>query len=78
MSLSHKLVLLGDFNIDFLQSPLSSFCHKLLSVVTSFNLNQIVSQATHVTDASSTLLIDLIFVSSPILMLSFVKQSPTL
>ena len=55
--------LIGDFNVDFfnLNSPLYN---KLMSVVASFSLSQIVSEPTRVTDTSSTL-IDLIFVSSP-------------
>ena len=59
---SNYFYLIGDFNIDFLTHS-HPFYQKLLSVVSSFNLTQIVSEPTRVTNHSSTL-IDLIFVSS--------------
>ena len=61
-------LLLGDFNIDYFctHTPLFS---KLLSVTSSFNLSQVVSEPTRVTHNSCTL-IDLAFVSSPSQVLS--------
>ena len=62
VSVLSNLYLIGDFNID-------CFCvnsymyNKLMSVTSSFNLSQIVTEPTRVTSNSSTL-IDLIFVSS--------------
>ena len=64
-SMPSKVLLIGDFNVDFLY-PHSCLCSKLLSVVSSFNLTQIVSEPTRVTESSSTL-IDLIFVSSSVI-----------
>lgn len=60
VSLASKFFLIGDFNIDFL-TP-SFLYHKLLSIVTSFNLTQVVKDPTRVCNSCSTL-IDLIFVS---------------
>ena len=40
--------------------------HKPISVVSSFNLTQILSEPTHVTSNIATLIIDLIFVSSTV------------
>ena len=56
--------LIGDFNIDFL-CTYSPFYNKILSVVSSFNLLQIVSEPTRVSKNTATL-IDLVFVSSPL------------
>ena len=63
VSMFSNFVLLGDFNIDYFctQSPLFS---KLNFIVSSFNLTQLVSEPTRVSNNSSTL-IDLIFVSTP-------------
>ena len=61
LSLPPKSLLIGDFNINFLCS--SSLYYKLLSVVSSFNLTQIVTEPTRISKTTSTL-IDLIFVSS--------------
>ena len=61
LSLPPKILLIGDFNVDFLCS--SSLYYKLLSVVSSFNLTQIVTEPTRISKTTSTL-IDLIFVSS--------------
>ena len=72
ISLPSNVLLIGDFNVDFLV-PHSCLYSKLLSVVSSFNLTQIVSEPTRVTESSSTL-IDLIFVSPTVI----VKQCSTL
>ena len=64
VSSSPVFYLVGDFNINFLDVPTPLY-HKLISVVSSFNLTQIVSEPTRVTPTSSTL-IDLIFVSSTV------------
>ena len=56
---SSNLYLIGDFNVNFLE-PTTPLYHKLLSIVSSFNLTQVVSEPTRVTNLSSTL-IDLIF-----------------
>ena len=69
---SSNFCLIGDFNIDFFVSNTPLY-NKLLSVVSSFNLTQVVSEPTRVTATSSTL-IDLIFVSSII----FVKSCTTI
>ena len=52
---SPKFYLLGDFNVDFLTKT-SPLYHKLLSVVSSFNLTQIVSEPTRVTRYSVTII----------------------
>ena len=53
---------MGDFNINLTISPLHL---KLLSIVSSFNLSQIVTEPTRVSNSTSSL-IDLIFVSSSV------------
>ena len=55
--------LLGDSNIDFLCAN-HPFYNKLLSVVSSFDLTQIVLEPTRISSSTATL-IDLIFVSFP-------------
>ena len=55
--------LIGDFNIDYFCTSHPLYC-KLTSVVSSFNLTQIVTEPTRTTNSSATL-IDLIFASSP-------------
>ena len=62
VNLSLHLYLIGDFNVDF-SDPTAPMYHKLLSIVSSFNLCQVVMEPTQVSSSSSTL-IDLIFVSS--------------
>ena len=74
MSSSPSFFLVGDFNIDFLV-PSTSLYFKLLSVVSSFNLSQIVSEPTRVSSSLSTL-IDLIFVSSIVSVQSCVTVPP--
>ena len=76
VSSSPSFFLVGDFNIDFLV-PSTSLYFKLLSVVSSFNLSQIVSEPTRVSNSSSTL-IDLIFVSSIVSVESCVTVPPPL
>ena len=71
---SCNLYLVGDFNIDFI-SKLSPLYHKLLSIVSSFNLTQVVTEPTRVTSSTMTL-IDLIFVSSINSVKSCVTVSP--
>ena len=68
VSLFSSFFLLGDFNIDYFCTHTSLFS-KLLSVTSSFNLCQVVSEPTRVTHNSCTL-IDLAFVSSPSQVLS--------
>ena len=51
---------MGNFNVDFLCS--SSLYYRLLSVVSLFNLTQIVTEPTRISKTTS-ILIDLIFVS---------------
>ena len=63
VSVFSNVYLLGDFNIDFFCAS-NPLYHKLLSVVSSFNLEQVVTEPTRVFKNSATL-IDLIFVSSP-------------
>ena len=72
VTLSMNLYLLGDFNVDFFV-PTTPLYHKLLSIVSSFNLTQVVSEPTRVSSCSSTL-IDLIFVSS----ITFVQSCTTI
>ena len=68
VSLFSNFVLLGDFNINyFCTQPL--LFSKLMSIFSSFNLVQVVSEATRVTENSCTL-IDLVFVSCPSQVLS--------
>ena len=47
VSSSPVFYLVGDFNINFLDVPTPLY-HKLISVVSSFNLTQIVSEPTRV------------------------------
>ena len=56
ITLPCKLILLGDFNINFLSSCTSLY----RSIMSSFNLHQIVSEPTRISNLCSTL-IDLIF-----------------
>ena len=63
VSVFSHLYLIGDFNIDYFCTSHPLYCH-LTTVVSSFNLTQIVSEPTGTTNNSSTL-IDLIFASSP-------------
>ena len=63
VSVFSNFYLLGDFNIDFFCAS-NPLYHKLLSIVSSFNLEQVVTEPTRVFKNSATL-IDLIFVSSP-------------
>ena len=65
VSLASKVIPIGDFNIDYL-IPSGSLYHKLLSIVTSFNLTQVVKDPTQVCNSSSTL-IDLMFVSPSVI-----------
>lgn len=55
--------IIGDFNIDFL-SPPQLLYNKLLSVMSSFNLSQVISEPTRVVNDCSSL-IDFAFVSVP-------------
>ena len=63
VSLFSNFYLIGDFNIDYFCTSHPLYCN-LTSVVSSFNLTQVVSEPTHITNSSATL-IDLIFASSP-------------
>ena len=57
-----NLVIVGDFNINYLSTP--NYLHdRLSSVMSSFNLLQVVSEPTRISTTSS--LTDLVFVSSP-------------
>ena len=57
-----NLVIVGDFNINYLSTP--NYLHdRLSSVMSSFNLLQVVSEPTRISTTSS--LIDFVFVSSP-------------
>ena len=61
-SLLSKLILLGDFNIDFHKtSPLLT---RLLDLTNSLNLNQLVQEPTHFSYSGSPSLIDLVFIPS--------------
>ena len=62
-SFSHNLILLGDFNINFLNNSHPLFT-KLLIVTSSLSLSQIVSELTHLSPTLNSL-IDLVFLSSP-------------
>lgn len=57
----NDLVILGDFNCD-LMKPASA--NKINNISLSYNLHQLINEATHYTENSSSL-IDLIFVSKP-------------
>ena len=71
---SSRLFLVGDFNIDF-SVPCTCLYRKLFSVISSFNLTQVVSEPTRVSKSSSSL-IDLIFVSSVVSVLSCTTVPP--
>ena len=58
-NLLHNLFLVGDFNVDFLQS--SSLCNNLLDLTNCLGLKQIICEPSHVGSPS---LIDLVFVPS--------------
>ena len=61
-SLTHNLILVGDFNVNYLSSsPLLN----LLNVISDFfSLDQIVTQPTHFSPSGTPSLIDLVFVPS--------------
>lgn len=63
VSLFSNFIFLGDFNVNVLNPSHPSFC-KLHFLASSLCLTQIVSEPTHVTSNSHSL-IDLIFMSSP-------------
>ena len=61
-SVLSKLILLGDFNIDFHKtSPLLT---RLLDLTNSLNLNQLVQEPIHFSYSGSPSLIDLVFIPS--------------
>ena len=61
-NLLHNLFLVGDFNVDFLQS--SSLCNNLLDLTNCLGLKQIICEPTHFSHVGSPSLIDLVFVPS--------------
>ena len=63
VSVFSNFYLIGDFNINFVCEA-SPFCSNLLSIVSSFNLIQVVTEPTRVSSNTATL-IDLVFVSCP-------------
>ena len=65
VSLFSNFYLIGDFNIDYFCTS-HPFYYNLTSVVSSFNLTQLVYEPTRITNSSTTL-IDLIFASGRIL-----------
>ena len=67
--------LIGDFNVNFVCEA-SPFYSNLLSIVSSFNLTQVVTEPTRISSNTATL-IDLIFVSRPPLVESCITNSPT-
>ena len=60
-------ILLGDFNINFLNPCNSSLFYKLKSLSNLFSVQQIVTEPTHIHYNGSVSLIDLIFVSNNVL-----------
>ena len=74
VSVFDNFYIIGDFNIDFICANTSLY-HKLLSVMSSFNLTQIVTEPTRITSNSATL-IDLIFVATPTLVKSCLTIPP--
>lgn len=74
VSCPSKLCLLGDFNINYLDKNTPLY-NKLLSLVSSFCLTQIVNEPTRVTLTSETL-IDLFFVSPTIVVQSCITIPP--
>lgn len=61
-----NFVLVGDFNVNFLD-PLSFLYHSLQNILSSFNLTQVVQEATRTTSDTATL-IDLAMMSNPALL----------
>ena len=61
-----NFILLGDFNVDFC-NPFTPLFSRLKSLCHFFALTQIVKEPTHVHHDGSTSLIDLVFVSNPVL-----------
>ena len=66
--------LIGDFNINFVCAN-APFYSNLLSIISSFNLTQVVTEPTRVSTNTATL-IDLIFVSCPPLVESCITIPP--
>ena len=60
-------ILLGDFNVNFLNPCNSSLFYKLKSLSNLFSVQQIVTEPTHIHYNGSVSLIDLIFVSNNVL-----------
>ena len=63
-SLFSNLILLGDFNVNYLDST-SSLYTLLHSIISSFDLTQVVQEPTSVVDNGSATLIDPAFLSNP-------------
>jgi len=63
-SLFSNLILLGDFNVNYLDST-SSLYTLLHSIISSFDLTQIVQEPTRVVDNGSATLIDPALLSNP-------------
>ena len=57
-----SLVLLGDFNVDYL-SPQSALYKYFCNCISPFSLTQVVQTATHFTNSGNSSLIDLVFLS---------------
>ena len=61
-SFTHNLILVGNFNVNYLSS--SPLLNKLNVISDSFSLEQIVTQPTHFSPSGTSSLIDLVFVLS--------------
>ncbi len=69
-----KVIILGDFNIDLLQSSKAA-CVDLLGVMSAFGLSQVVASATRMNANTSTLL-DHVYVSEPSMVVSCKVHPP--
>ena len=60
-----NFILLGDFNVNFCSHSAHPLFSKLVELSSSFGLHQLVNEATHIHHSGSTSIIDLVFVSTP-------------
>lgn len=63
-SLFSNFVIIGDFNVNFLDSS-SCLYHSLLTILSSFNLTQVVQKPTRMAPSGTATLIDLALMSAP-------------
>ena len=63
-SILSKLILVGDFNVNYVSSSSSPFFLELKSFADSYSLSQVISDSTHLSHAGTPSIIDLAFIPS--------------